>query len=592
MTGETQRRRTAEEAQSRRDVLRTLGITAVGIGAGATGAAGTAAAAADFEVEIIDAPEEMVAGESANITARIENTGDEADTQTIRVNYGLDTASVSLGPGQSTTVTLTIQTSERDAGNQLVEVSSIDDDDGVRVDMLEPPYFVAEIVETNSPVVEGRTIEVTVEVTNTGEADGSATLEWKAAEEGTFGQVIKEEETGISAGGGQTASTTLTVETEPAGERKIRITVAGVDETDSEVVQMVEAKPPIFEVEITEVGEADEGDDLDVTVAVTNTGNAEGTKEVTLGLGDAGSTTTELTVAEAETVTETIAVPTEYGTAGTHTLTVSTEDDEATQEVEIGESAFFEVELLEHNSPVPPGFDLEFDVEVANTGRLEAEQTVEATIPDVGSDSSTASLQTGESTTLQFAIGTDSVEFDTYQATIASEDDSVTQEVEVAEVGYQEISDVSVNTPVAAGEEIEVTVTITNVGSRSSFEDFVAEIEGIGSESTSINLEVDDSTEETFTFPTGEDDAGDHVLRLATESVSTTQTITVEEAASDGEEGGSSNNDDNSSSGDSDDGVVDESDDEAPGFGIGAALSGLGGLGYLLKRRLDDHDGE
>lgn len=587
MTGETESRRTTGEVQSRRELLRTLGIAAVGAGTAATTGAGTAAAAADFEVEIIDAPEEMVAGETASVTARIENTGDTSDTQTIRTNYGLDTVSVSLGPGQSTTVTLNIETSERDAGDQLVEVISVDDDDGVRVNMLEPPYFVAEIVETNGPVVEGRTIEVTVEVTNTGEANGSTTLEWKAEEEGTFSQTIKEDETGVSAGGGQTSTTTLTVETEATGERKIRITVAGTDETDSEVVQMVEAKPPIFEVEIVELSEVAEGEDLEVTVDVTNVGNAEGTKAVTLALGDAGSTTREVTVAEAETVTETIPVPTGQGTAGSHTLTVSTEDDEATETVEVAENSFFAIEVLGHNSPVPQGLAFEFDLEITNTGNIDGEQNVELSIENLGSDSSSVSLASGDSTTLSLSIGTDSAEYDTYEATIDSGSETVTQEVEVAEVGYLDITDVTHNAPITAGEELEVTMTITNIGDRSELEDIEAAIDGIGSGSTSVNLEADDTTEETFTIATEEGDAGTHVLRLATESTSVTQEITIEEAG--GSDGGN-NGDGGNSNGDDDSGVVDESDDEAPGFGIGAALSGLGGLGYLLKRRLGDDD--
>jgi len=34
------------------------------------------------------------------------------------------------------------------------------------------------------------------------------------------------------------------------------------------------------------------------------------------------------------------------------------------------------------------------------------------------------------------------------------------------------------------------------------------------------------------------------------------------------------------------------SDGFGPGFGIGGALAGLGGAGYLLKRRLEDEDSE
>ena len=69
MTGETRCRRATGETQSRRELLQTVGAAAVGAGAVATAGAGTARAAANFEVTITEAPDEMVAGETASVTA-------------------------------------------------------------------------------------------------------------------------------------------------------------------------------------------------------------------------------------------------------------------------------------------------------------------------------------------------------------------------------------------------------------------------------------------------------------------------------------------------------------------------------------------
>ena len=189
MTGETARR-AHETTRSRRELLQQLGVAAVGAGAVTAAGSGTARAASEFDVEITDYPEEVVAGQTETITVRITNTGDREDSQVIGVNFGVDRERVELAPDESTTVTLTIDTSERDAGNNLVEVSSDDDEDGVRVDMLTPPYLVVKVVGTNEPVVEGRDVEVTFEVHNTGEADGSTTLEWVAEEKGTFSRTV------------------------------------------------------------------------------------------------------------------------------------------------------------------------------------------------------------------------------------------------------------------------------------------------------------------------------------------------------------------------------------------------------------------
>ena len=34
--------------------------------------------------------------------------------------------------------------------------------------------------------------------------------------------------------------------------------------------------------------------------------------------------------------------------------------------------------------------------------------------------------------------------------------------------------------------------------------------------------------------------------------------------------------------------IEDAADEQLPGFGAGSALAGIGGLGYLLKRRFDN----
>jgi len=599
MTGETRCRRATGETQSRRELLQTVGAAAVGAGAVATAGAGTARAAANFEVTITEAPDEMVAGETASVTAEIENTGDEQDRQTVRVNIGRDRTRVSLGPNSSTSVTLQVRTSTRDAGNQLLEVSSEDDDDGVRVDILEPPFLVGEVVETNEPVVEGRDVEVTIAVTNTGEARGSATIQWEAKEKGTFAQTIAEDNTGVSVDGGQTSTQSISFETEAEGERVIAITFAGLDEPTRAEVQVIEELPPTFEVDIVEVGEANTGDDVDVTVDVTNVGHSEGTKVVTLDLGEAGSTTTEVTAGEAKTVTETVSIPTTYGTSGTHTLTVRTENDEATTEVELGENSFFEISQLEHNSPIPQEFDFRFRFEVTNVGGLDGERTVSVDIEEIGSASETLTLASGESAAVSLNVGAGSAEVGTYNATIDSGSQTISEEVEVADTGFVDVTDLTVNTPVSAGADIEGTATLTNVGTSSATETFGAAVEGVGETSTTIVLEVDDTSEETFTIPTAEGDAGTHLLRVTTDSVSTTQEITITEPGAGGGsnesgtggDGGNGGGDDGGSSGDDDDNsAVEESDDGAPGFGVGTAIASLGGVGYLLKRRLTGDD--
>lgn len=46
------------------------------------------------------------------------------------------------------------------------------------------------------------------------------------------------------------------------------------------------------------------------------------------------------------------------------------------------------------------------------------------------------------------------------------------------------------------------------------------------------------------------------------------------------------------SSGGDTDPVDEDADDDGPGFGVGGAIASLGGLGYLLKRRVTETDAE
>jgi PGF-CTERM protein len=87
---------------------------------------------------------------------------------------------------------------------------------------------------------------------------------------------------------------------------------------------------------------------------------------------------------------------------------------------------------------------------------------------------------------------------------------------------------------------------------------------------------------------------GERADRVTTES--TRQDAETED---DGSGDDSTDDGDESSSDDGSDSATDDSSDtessgdgSGPGFGVGGALAGLGGAGYLLKRRFDDENRE
>ncbi len=100
-----------------------------------------------FGVEILEAPEEVTAGETVQVQYRITNTGQQSATQDIRFRMdGKDLATrpdFSLDPDQSRTRTFSYQTSEEDVGPRRFGVASQDDSANTRVRVEPAPITIS-----------------------------------------------------------------------------------------------------------------------------------------------------------------------------------------------------------------------------------------------------------------------------------------------------------------------------------------------------------------------------------------------------------------------------------------------------------------
>ncbi|WP_207589786.1 CARDB domain-containing protein [Halomontanus rarus] len=130
-----------------------------------------------FDVEITDAPDEVVLDDPLEVNATIENYGGTADTQTVNLTVGgtrLASTSVELAGGEKTNVTLTWETSTAAPGDHELNVTTEDDFETVSATLVEPTeaFFDVEIVEINESVQPGGELTVTANVTNTGDLSG------------------------------------------------------------------------------------------------------------------------------------------------------------------------------------------------------------------------------------------------------------------------------------------------------------------------------------------------------------------------------------------------------------------------------------
>lgn len=391
-------------------------------GDSADGTAEVAGDPAEFAVDIVEAAD-VVEGEDIEVTAEVENVGDEEDSQEVTLDVeslGGDETEVTLGGGESTEETLAVGTGEGDAGEYTATVASEDDESSTEVTVLEQASFAVDIVDA-SDAVEGEDIEVTAEVENAGDVEDTQSITLDVPDLGA-------DATELSLDGGESTEETLAVGTGEGDAGEYTATVASEDDEDStDVTVFAEAS---FAVDIVETTDVAEGEDVEVTAEITNVGDSEESQEITLDVPDLGEDATEVSLSGGESSEETLAVGTEEGDAGEYTATVASADDEASANVTVHEETGFFVSVLDVTRSIE-GEDIGVTAEVTHVGDGIESQTVVLDVPELGSDEQLVTLGGGESTTVEFEVETAVGQAGTYAATVASEDDEATVDVEV-----------------------------------------------------------------------------------------------------------------------------------------------------------------
>lgn len=288
--------------------------------------------ASNFDVSIGTTNSPVEEGQTLSVTAQIENTGDQQDTQTVTLDVGgsqRDSTTVELGSGESTQVTLEWTTGSGDGGDYTATVASSDNSAGASVTVLGPPHFVVGIDSTNSPVDEGETLSVTASVHNTGDQPDTQTVTLDVG--GT-----QRDSTSIELAAGEERQVTLEWSTGSGDGGDYQASVSSENTTDSRGVSVL--GPPNFDVSIGSTNSpVATGETLTVSATVENTGGQTDTQTVTLSIDGSqqDSVTVELNGGESDQVT--LEWATGDGDAGDYTATVASEDDSADTGVDVRE---------------------------------------------------------------------------------------------------------------------------------------------------------------------------------------------------------------------------------------------------------------
>lgn len=209
---------------------------------------------------------------------------------------------------------------------------------------------------------------------------------------------------------------------------------------------------------------------------------------------------------------------------------------------------------------------MEFSATIENVSEFEDPRTVALEIGSIEVHSMELELESGETQTITFGeVNAAFLGPGEYEMEVRAGDDSETGTVTILEPAELVVADLTpVEEPVAPEERIAVQAAVENEGEATATAELELTIDDESIDETYLEIEGNERTSVEFEF-TAPATPGEYTYEVSAEDDSADGRLTVEEPEDD---------------------PVD--DVEVPGFGIGAAVTGLGGAGYALKRRFGE----
>lgn len=276
-----------------------------------------------------------------------------------------------------------------------------------------------------------------------------------------------------------------------------------------------------------------EGETLEVTATLENTGRLVETKTVELSTGDTVRDSVEVSLDSGEARKVALSWATDDGDVGTHTATVAAGNASDTRDVRVGEPATFAVSVDSTNSPVVEGESMEVTAIVENTGDAADTRVVELSINGTVRDSIPVTLNPGESRKVALLWATDDGDGGEYEAVVSSSADSVRSEVTVHDGAEFSVHIDSTNSPVTVGvrdsHNLEINVTVSNNGDLPGNKTVTLSVGAVDVDTRDVTLDGGESTAVTLRWSVGETDTGSHTVEVRTGNDTATREIEVRE---------------------------------------------------------------
>ena len=522
-----------------------------------------------FEVTISEFEDTVVAGENVTVDAVVTNEGEAEATREIDFSVGgndQDSETVTLGEGESETVSFVYESVADDVPSLELLVTSADDEAAGTVEVLQPASFDIVIEQIEEEVAIGETVTVEATVTNQGDVEATQAITLAVDDEQRDSKELT-----LAAGANETLTFTLRAgDDDPV---QLDIELSSMDDVVTETVRV--AGERLFAVTAdVRPDTVQAGETLVVEYTVENVGEHERTRTVSVTASGTELINEEVTLGAGQTVDSTVEYTTSEADAPGVTVSVTSGNDTAEETVPVATAASLTVVDIDPQEPVVAGETLPVNLTVAN----DAETTITGPVGLVvtGTDGErldatewTVTVGAGEMEQLSVAYQTG--DGDPPAVVLSGEtegDETDPVEVTVAEPAEAGPYDVTVEAEdsVAPGEALTVAYDVTNTGDAEGNVTVTFIVDDVELGSELVTVAPGGSVTGTFTHTVTDSEVASIDAAVTTGEETATVSVAVED-------------------GDDADGTGAEQDADDDGTGFGVLIAGMAVLALAVHWR-------
>ncbi len=490
-------------------------------------------------------------GDNESVTVNVTNTGDQAGSFDVTLEIGTSVTQTqttsTLGAGATQTVTFAGVTSGLSDGTYDLNATTANDTFSGTLTVEQPAMSALSDLDiagqgTDATITEGDDESVTVNVTNVGNQSGSfdVTLE--------VGAVVTQTQTtsALDAGATETVTFSNVTGSLSADTYDVDATTANDTVTGNLTVEQP-ATSALSDLDIAGQGTdatITKGDSESVAVNVTNTGDQQGSFDVTLKIGTS-VTKTQTTSALAAGATETVTFAGVTGglSDGDYDVNATTANDTTTGTLTVEQPATSELSNLDiagqgADATITEGDSESVAVTVTNTGDQAGAFDVTLEVgTSVTETQTTSTLAAGAAESVTFSAVTGGLAATDYNVSASTANDTTNGTLTVEQPATGSLFDLDIagqgaNATITEGDSESVAVNVTNTGDQQGSFDVSLEI-GTSVTQTQTTSALGAGATEMVTFAgitSGLSD-GDYEVNATTANDTTTGTLTVEQPA-------------------------------------------------------------